>query len=877
MIQKLINRADIISDLVNNIAPNYLPDESLDKSRIGVFGYITEALAKSIEDTIVLEQRRAENYCPELSSSSIHVRQTAKIRGVGVNRAKPGTCYAIIGIMKDDILEKGEKINNEIHFIVDRRSTITNNGITFSLEDDILIRAVRNSTGYVYAANYVGEYASYNSYIQIFEQDNEEGEHMITLMLMLYQYSYNIQEKTVTDDLEFLYDGISFDYENKLADFDVYFKQSYGNDYEKLDVRHYLTNEAIDRYIYYNDDEDNILYILNNPILGINTNATIRVEIKETLGTDGQVAVGEGVATFDLYRDSSYNYSGVNISVTILTDTAGAEDGDTISDIKTALIDAKVRRDNITTELDIVNFINDIDANVQIVKKRNDIEDRIYYMYTLMRLDDEIVPATTKRLEIDGIASETELGDFDIYNPTVDRKVIKADNKFKLNIVEGELDSDYVTKVHPGDEIDPNGFYVTCPYMMLIDQRNILSYYYNSTNSTVLMHTKTVNGVFPYQVIAREVKIYRDAHSDTEPDTYKFSIYGTLNTANDKQLLNDDGTLKGDDIIIGILVFQNGGNDCAYTKVTISDYSVRTREFIFTGSFKTNDYLTENGKLEITEGLFAPKSEINYGSVIDCIDSYFTLYFMYKNDDENPVEYTKSDSIYTFLPESITDNYTLMNCYYNKENNICNLIIPLNKFSNSPTKMTKLTDTSFHYSIGEVPFIEYEFGKEHTADLFSEIEKFSDIYTTMLKLTTDFEVSLKFIATYGQSKYITVSGGYDNKSESESVRDLANLNPTFYFKIYGVNPPVEEIRDYIHVYLRDTYITGNTIFISNICTQIEEKFNIKSIKYLGVDEFDASYQEFTYNQPKFTNVDGVMRYIPEQLNVTNIVLFIDEN
>ena len=98
-----------------------------------------------------------------------------------------------------------------------------------------------------------------------------------------------------------------------------------------------------------------------------------------------------------------------------------------------------------------------------------------------------------------------------------------------------------------------------------------------------------------------------------------------------------------------------------------------------------------------------------------------------------------------------------------------------------------------------------------------------------------------------------------------------------FFKIYGKNVDVDEIRNFIYVYLRDTYITDSSIYMSNICTLIEEKYNsVKSIKYMGVNKFDASYQEFTYTVPEFTNKDIIYRFVPEQLNVTDIQIDLEE-
>ena len=160
--------------------------------------------------------------------------------------------------------------------------------------------------------------------------------------------------------------------------------------------------------------------------------------------------------------------------------------------------------------------------------------------------------------------------------------------------------------------------------------------------------------------------------------------------------------------------------------------------------------------------------------------------------------------------------------------------------------------------------------------MYNTFETFREVYGSLLKLTTDFEISLKFIATYGPSKYITVTGGRSIDGV-EVTADLNDLNPTFYFKVYGRNVDITEIRQYIYEYLRDTYITDANVYMSNICTLVEQSFTaIKSIKYMGVNKFDASYQQFTYEKPEFTNVDVITRFVPEQLNVTDIQIELDE-
>lgn len=884
IVRKLVDRSDIMEDLLEVVTPKYFPKHTLDKHRVGMFGWLVEATAKSIEDTITLEQRRSEDYCPELSNSEIHVNQTAKIRGISTVRATPAHCFAVLGILKSDILKRGVTTANETKFIIDRRSIITYNDVNFSLEDDIIIRAVFRNGKYIYTANYSGEHSTYESYIQMFEQTTAAGEEILAMICQIYQFKYNITDKIVTDDIEFMYDGLYYDYENKLAGFEVYYKQSYTSEYKQAKLAHYLS-DTTEKCLFYNDDETGILRILNNPVLNIGTNASIRVEIKETMGTEGSITMGSSrVGTFLLYSDSAYNYSGVNVAVNILSDTSLASDGDTLEDLKKRMIDAKSRRNNITTEHDIISYINDVDANVQIVKKRNDIQDRSYYMYTLMRYGDNnaIAPATTKKLFLRGIQSMATLdyGDFDYYVPTVDRKILRAYNRFILHTQPGEPDQDYVTKVPKNAKLKnlkAGEYYLTSPYMILVDDRNIAHYYFTSVDEEVVLNMKNAATEFPFQMICRSIKMYRNAHDAPNSDTYRFDITGTMNTANDSLLVDEEGNVIDDTAVMCHIFFNVDGNPAAYIPLKIAGYNQQTREFSFTGTIKTNDYITEFDKLEITNGLYQVHTDKTYGSVIDYKNAQLQVSFMYKYND-TAGDYTKTDDVYNLLPAKYTNGYIHMDSYINGTNNPYNMILEFGKFTRSPVVIEPSEEhpTVNDYFITEVPFFEYEFGLEYTASLYPKFKDLLNTYGNLLKLTTDFEVSLKFIATYGASKYITVTGGRDNKG-AEVVVNLADLNPTLYFKIYGINAPIDDIRNFIYEYMRDTYIIGTSVYISNICTEIEQRFSaVKSIKYMGVNKLDASYQEFTYNTPVFDNSDIITRYIPEQFNITDIQIELDE-
>lgn len=928
MYRKLIDHKTILNDIVNNVSPIFFDLKDIDRHRTSIFGLQSEWNARAVEDTILLEQNRAVDYCPELSTNEIHVRQTAIIRNVPVITSTPATCYAQMSILKDDIHTRGISVStSEKQFIIDKRSHILNNGIPFSLENDILIREIcRKDGSYVYTANYTGDNLAHQSYIQVFDDISKEKEEIITLVVILYQRNFNIQEKIVTNELEFLIDGIEFDYENKLAGFEVFYKRPGDIKFTKIDTVHHLVNENSGKVLYHDDDDRNLLIIKNNEFSSIGINTVIRVEIQETLGTDGMISVGSQPTSFDLFKDNSYSYSGVNINIELISDPANARDEDTLDQLKNRLIREKTMRNNITTMLDVINFINDgyadygtADHNIQVVKKRNDYYDCRYYVYSLLRIGDVICPTSTKSL----IVFDNQ---FDVVREVDGRKCIKANHKYKINVVNNDkADYDYIT-IHDGpvplasEPDNPKEFFVNIPFLMVFDKYSTMSYYFNSIRQKVPVSISKINDKFPYQIIAKECLITRDAIAQKDDDIYHVSIEGTLNTSNDLGIIDEAGNIADKTRMFAYAIFQNHGVNVAYLVMPLTRYDPtnRNRSFTFEGSFKTNDFITEDDKLEIIDGLYKIGSDKKYDSVIDFKDGIIQIGFMYNETGEDDDSETYSEKgIYSAIPD--VSKYTEMNVYSNDKNNPYNLIIEMSKITSSPVVIeradinnpypevkankleeggeespqvgggTELGDVKYRYTVKEAPLVEYEFSKTYIHEIYDEIMRMYVIYNSLIKKTTNFDISLKFIATYGPSKYIITTGGRDSHG-NEIDKYLRNLNPTFRFRVYSMNPNVEGIKEFIYEYLRDTYITPENmsdvmestitkkiIFMSNICTLVEKKFpSIRSIKYLGVDEFDASYQQFTYNRPEFTDVDGVIRYIPEQFNVTDIRIDIEE-
>ena len=206
-----------------------------------------------------------------------------------------------------------------------------------------------------------------------------------------------------------------------------------------------------------------------------------------------------------------------------------------------------------------------------------------------------------------------------------------------------------------------------------------------------------------------------------------------MNTSNDSTLIDEEGNIIDKNAVMCYIVFRRDNTQAAYLPMAIDSYNRETREFTFTGSIKTTDYITEQESLEITSGLFKVGQNSNYNSVIDYKDAQFDVYFMYKYDDV-AMDYRKSDTIFQLLPESRSAGYVLMCAYYNNPNNLYNLVLEYSKFTSSPVLVEPYTETTLQFSVGAVPFLEYEYGIENVINMYDTFEHMATVYLSLIHI-----------------------------------------------------------------------------------------------------------------------------------------------
>lgn len=840
-----VSNKDVIQELLG-ISTKYLGTD-IDSNRLSTFGYLTETMANSIEDSIHLSNLRGTNNLIELSKDSEKIRAVAKIRNIPEVKATPAKMGVVLLLRKEDIIANGIKDRLDYTFILDKRSVLKVNDVDFSLINNIVIRAIYHKNKYIFIANYVGE--TYNEHVVIYNTKLKNGETRLALIVRMEQVTYRTEESVIVDMAQFTYEGMDFEHE-KISDFDIYYRLSMQDDYTLLD-KHYhrfTTNEP--NTILYNDDADNLLLVYNNPNAPLSINGDIKVVFKETLGSGGNFDTTNTGYTFSVYSDDYYKFSGFDIKVEIINDATGGEDGDSVTDLVQKMILRKQSRDILVTDFDIKRSFKNA-HNLAVLKKRNDIQFRLFHLYQILRNEKDIVPTTTKTLKL-------YPDQFNMIHPSSDTKVIWANNKYTLLEEDlAKLDNTVDPVQIPSYENDITKLYMMCPFAYNINSDNILSYYLNYMNKDVNFRNSYVNEAYEYQLIVLKMNIFRNPYSATNHDEYQIRLEGIFNTEDGLEVISEEGEILSTTKVIPYVFFSDGASKVAYLPLTLTEYNISTKTLVFTGTFKSNDYVTEYERLQVTEGLFAAGGTSNYDGVINYKNIINEVVVTF---DEPPVQV--NDPAYVILGNSTR----VISGKFDNLGDSYNMFIECNKFMRSAITILEEPDglggTQIYYQLTEVPYIRYSYLMNNIDKLYDELASF-ELYQDIIQRLSENTINVKFMNTYGKSKHIYIG---DNVS-------LNNLNPVLKFRIYGKNVDITYIKERIRDYFSSFSTEDTYIFVSNINTLIENEFNITSIEFLGVGSFDSSYQ-------KFMNIkDGeqALSYIPEYLNIGDIEIELIEN
>ena len=519
MADNISNEYNMI-EIMQNIGSNFFPND-LSQQRVGMFGFICEAMARLYGSVILDSNMRANEYHTITAKKMDTLLYDASVLGIDIENTNPAEMIAYLAfdismIHRDEFSNTDDNPsdgNKTYYFIIERDSNINIAGFNFMLEWDILVTANYSDTAkeYIYSARYLTEgdedphrndVCSGRIYIKeqtlsqmtdkyiegnLVKSDNSSLFMMrVKLRQMEKRYEYHIVSENDIISLT----GLEFQYDDYLSHFNVYYRENQSSDWEYLiPISIYDTSEYVEKTIQYQVDKDSKIIILNATEFDMKYNSELRIDIFTTKGSSGNITyTGDGsdiVCELKSY-DGNHIYNGIDMVCTPITSANYGKDPETIEDVRAKVIRAKSSKNGLSTEYDLYNYMKerDIINDYFFIKKRSDILEHIYGTFTILRTTNgDIIPTTTLNLIIkkennhdNGLYLEDRL--FTIKSGTPFRNVVNllGEKDEDGKVILSEEDIDLLNIVHSNFESDESlDNFLSTIYNRVDGNGNILS------------------------------------------------------------------------------------------------------------------------------------------------------------------------------------------------------------------------------------------------------------------------------------------------------------------------------------------------------------------------------------------------------------------
>lgn len=865
MAKKYTSNYNIKDFAVNEVAPQYFDKELLNGYNIGTIGYVTDLYANATEDVFntipVLMNELFPNTCQFPST----IYNSAAIFGNTDLFAKPAKLTAVLLINEQDVLRHAKSANEDFKtYVIDENTYIYVDNYRFKLDYNIKISIKPYKGDYVYTAMYDKTYDNElstikNPFIRL-KRVNYTRTRYLALAVTVRQVDYYEEHSAIIDNSILNAPRVNFIYTKQLANFEVFYRESGSKNYIQL-AKRLVNSRPIDipfcYYKFVGDDAIEITFTTKEnyfkPVY--NSELLIKYWVTDGAASNFDLYTGDNVKVF-IAPDSIYDY---NARVPLLaipqTPATGGKSRPTLDQLKAINTDNYATVTSYTTEADLNRHFKSFEYNynqrVLFIKKRDDIVDRLYCAFAILKDNNDYYYKTN--------TLDTQLypQDYDLQYEQSGRYILKPGNIFIY-------DKDSRSRVVPtGNRIEEEGlklyeeYVYTNPLLMTVAKGGAVGYYLNSRDDQVALEYEYINNASLVQFICNFAYIKRNALKGENSYKVRFTVTPTDNDIN-SPLLDKNGSDTGR-IRIMMTVKDKSGRELGYTFAKLVSYNTTSRMYTFEAEIETDDYVNVYEKIRVTN-----LKEMNTGRdmtiLINMINLDISIYAFFKYTDG------RINHKFSYMDE--LKEYTLTNTYVTTDEKLT-LAEPLNVLK-STMKYTKLEEDIFYTTVRHVPLIKMDDVKDDDGRFMHLAKQLDNQYKHMMEIlyqkTNNYSVDMKLFNTYGRSRNFTVDG-------TEEL--LNSVNCKIHFKVslfnaYNAAETIDAMKIYIKDYFEEFNDNGlNGIYISNLIQSLENEFDdIKYIKFISINGYNTFVQCIENNVVlDELSKEERIAYIPEFLNI----------
>lgn len=879
--------------MLEEIAPKFYDVDQISLLNVGQFGMTNHVIGTVIEDQFEVVDRYVNEMLPQKARLPEFIYANAALYGIEDFLARPSMASMLLYIREKDLLVKSvfrQSGNTTVvsgkssyveyrDFVIDSEMLVLVRGATddekrgsdsevqYSIPYDINIQISEIDKGggekeRGYIATWIMDKKNAiaditNPYIKLYRSPYDD-EMWVTLKVDIYQYVRQEYTNPILTNNRLNIPYFELNYSDQLCNFEAFYQESGSDEWIQLEKRLDSSVPVSTPFIYYKviDDETIRFSFANDDRYFVpDYNSTIKTYIYETVGekADFKMIDETGIVPDVSLRtnDESLAYNRATTVMGLIgSDSIGGRSRLSVQDIRDLTCAKMLTIDSITTDTDLVlyakNYAAVYQTNPVFIKYRDDVAGREYGCF--IRLSDGVDIYPTNTLNIKSSADLV-----DKYFPSLRQYVIKPGKRYCYI---GDEANDTVIRMNDDDpkaDVEYTSIFLT----IIQSKPNSVRYYLNTVNKIVQLEYEYINNFSAYNFIASSCTIKRNAIDGEDKYTIKLTLVrvdGVIESISGDDTINNNVGLN--ERLRALMIFET--NEGHYIEMELTDFNAKVGSFEFEAIIDTDDMIDDK-RISLLN-LKNNETGVEESRIVDMMSPKVHFCVFYKYADGNVT--------HKYQDVSTIKEYTLCNAYTPYENEFY-FALPMElmrshvKFVDMPSE-----PSGFGFLVKQVPLVGYDFINEDKEKRVSEITNgvtnfYNFIYKSLMKITPNFTINIKFFNTYGRSKMFYIG--------EKTLLDYVHLKMSIKIKFFaGVDTLayVTRVKMYIKDFVENLNVVKegtNKIEASILIHKLHEEFK-DQIEYMIFPLFnkygpDIQVIELNGLLPSETTPDTVPEYI----------------
>lgn len=418
---------------MNKLIPIYFNDEDVSDRTVGSIGYTTELMSHIAEDAFNVGSVLFRESFPNRAEIPESIYSHAAVFQLSDVLARAASCKFILVMNEDSIIKNMQLVSTGVgvygnsdatvgsiyRFYIDKDTTITVEDIDYCLDYDVQLSIIEKVTEdgkeYIFTGRYLmpgyeNESStlvyrnSISDLIDPYIKIRRSGDKFLAIEVQAHQMFREEDEAEITSNTLVSYSTIDCGFIGQLAGFDVLYQPPEDNSWYQLDVRVLYSQPSQEPFCYFQMIDDATFRISFNsednyftPEFG----AKLKIIKYITDGAAGNFNYYNGTNITIEPCNDNFHYSRAFLTAAkpLGGSLGGMNQGD-LDALQNITVENYRTATAITTENDLQEFFNNYkyyygNSDMLFIKKRNDIFERIFSAFMLVRKEDEYIYHTT--------------------------------------------------------------------------------------------------------------------------------------------------------------------------------------------------------------------------------------------------------------------------------------------------------------------------------------------------------------------------------------------------------------------------------------------------------------------------------------------------